>query len=277
VRRGEPSLTAFGAAKHRAAHQDLEGGRVFADPLAWRILGLDREPVLAAARARSPRLRLFIAVRHRFAEDSLARAVGRGTRQAVVLGAGLDTFAYRNPHPGLAVLEVDHPDTGAWKQERLAEAGIEPGSTRYVGVDFERDDLVDRLVGAGFDPGQPAFFLWLGVVPYLSADAVAATLGQIAAGPGAGEVVLDYPARSASGVEDAERNDLRERVAAIGEPIRGTYDAGEMATLLDRLGFDEVEDLGWAEILPRFLGVDPGPHPAEGGGRVVRALSSPRP
>lgn len=94
MREGEPSRTAFGAAVHRAVHQDLEHGAVFRDPLAWQILGVDRDATLADPEATArPRLRLFIAARHRFAEDALAAAVGRGTRQVVVLGAGLDTFA----------------------------------------------------------------------------------------------------------------------------------------------------------------------------------------
>ena len=153
MRAGEPSRTAFGAAALRAAHQDADEPRIFTDPLARRILGPDRLPDRAWEQ---PRLRLFIAVRHRFAEDSLAAAVSRGTRQVVVLGAGLDTFAYRNPDPETRVFEVDHPATGPWKRERLAEAGIEvPPNVGYVAVDFERDSLAERLAAAGFDAGAP--------------------------------------------------------------------------------------------------------------------------
>src|SRR5689334_22848638 len=134
---GQPSRTAYGAARHRAAHQILEGGRIFTDPLAVRILGASEEELRADAPRRA--MRVFVAARSRFAEDALAAAVGRGVEQVVVLGAGLDTFAYRNPHQAVRVVEVDHPDTQAWKRRRLAEAGIEvPGSVAYVGVDFER-------------------------------------------------------------------------------------------------------------------------------------------
>src|SRR5271157_2024662 len=119
----EPSRTALGAAAHRAVHQVLERGRIFSDPLAVRILGADAETTLRDAENNPARrkLRLFIAVRTRFAEDALAAAVARGVRQLVVLGAGLDTFAYRNPFgEQLHVFEVDHPATQAWKRERLA-------------------------------------------------------------------------------------------------------------------------------------------------------------
>ena len=153
MREGEPSRTAFGAALHRAAHADLDRPVVFEDPLAWRILGVDRDEVLADGAAPRSRLRLFVAVRHRFAEDVLAAAVARGVRQVVVLGAGFDTFAYRHTHEGLRVHEVDFPATGAWKRERLTEAGIEvPDSVTYVGVDFERDDLMAGWSRPGSTP-----------------------------------------------------------------------------------------------------------------------------
>jgi methyltransferase (TIGR00027 family) len=257
VRRGQPSHTAFGAATHRAVHQDLEGGAVFTDPLAWAILGTDREQALTDAREAPGRrtLRLFIAARHRFAEDSLAAAFTRGTTQAVVLGAGLDTLAYRNPHPGLRVWEVDHPDTGAWKRERLAEAGIDPGDVRHAGVDFERDDLVARLVEAGLDAERATFFLWLGVVPYLTRAAITATLTALGRLTGA-EVVLDYPTGLA-GLDAASRRRrerLAERTAAVGEPMLTTLQPAELRTILGDAGFDEVEDLGRREILTRFLG-----------------------
>lgn len=123
VLQGQPSRTAFAAARLRAVHQILEQGRVFADPLAWTILAEDDEQqIVAAARAdpNSRRLRMFIAARHRFAEDRLAAAVARGVDQLVVLGAGLDTFSYRNTYPALTVYEVDHPDTSAWNSSACA-------------------------------------------------------------------------------------------------------------------------------------------------------------
>src|ERR1700753_492779 len=124
---GQPSRTALAAASYRAAHQLLEGGRIFADPLAAPILGvpaaeLFREEMRAPA---TRGMRLFIAARSRFAEDSLAAAVARGVRQYVLLGAGLDTFAYRNPFDGLRVFEVDYPATQAWKRDRVADAGLQ--------------------------------------------------------------------------------------------------------------------------------------------------------
>ncbi|GAA4696272.1 SAM-dependent methyltransferase [Nocardioides conyzicola] len=272
MREGEPSRTAFGAAAYRAVHQDLDGGAIFRDPLAWRILGADREATLADAEATGrARLRVFIAARHRFAEDSLATAVERGTRQVVVLGAGLDTFAYRNPYDGTRVFEVDFPATGAWKRERLAEAGIGvPGTVTYVGVDFETDDLMSRLVEAGLDATAPAFFLWLGVVPYLSEEAVAATLRAIASVPG-GEVVFDYttPTHRLEARAQSDRTDLVARVAEVGEPLSAGLEPETLHVLLAELGFDEVEDLDRPQIRQRFLGRPGGTE--TGGAHLLRA------
>ena len=237
---------------HRAVHPILDHPVLFDDPLAFPILGVDRDEVLAAAPPRS-RLRMFIALRHRLAEQTLAAAYAQGTRQCVVLGAGLDTIAYRNDHADLRVFEVDHPATQAWKRERLAEAGV-PEAATYVGIDFERDDLTSRLVEDGFRADRPAVFVWLGVVPYLTRAAVAATLQALAGVPGA-QVVLDHAGteRDAAGEERHQR--LAERVAAVGEELTEAWSPGEMAELLTGCGFAEVEEL----------------LPAGGGAHVVRA------
>ena len=273
---GKPSRTAWGAACHRAAHQVLERGRVFADPLAVRILG---EGAAAAIRRAGGgpsgrRLRLFIAVRARFAEDALAAAVARGLRQVVVLGAGLDTYAYRAaPGDGLRVFEVDHPATQAWKRGLLADAAIEvPGFLCFVPVDFERERLADALAGAGFDRARPAFFTWLGVVPYLTEPAVLSTLGFVAGLPGGAQVVFDYGNPPGPGARAAARRRLAARVASLGEELRSHFETGALHAALRGLGFREIEDLGPAQILRRYFGVRGG-RPGERGGHVVRAAT----
>jgi methyltransferase (TIGR00027 family) len=111
-------------------------------------------------------MRAHLVARSRYAEDALATAVNRGVRQYVLLGAGLDTFAYRNPYPGLRVFEIDHPATQQWKRGLLARNGIPiPPSLTSVPVDFEQQSLERELISAGFDRAAPAFFSWLGVVP----------------------------------------------------------------------------------------------------------------
>jgi len=257
------SRTAMGAALLRAAHQTLEKGAIFQDPFACAILGLTAEEAAAAAPddEGGRRMRLFIALRARFAEGRLAAAVGRGVGQAVVLGAGLDTFGLRNPFAGqgLRVFEVDHPDTQKWKRQRLAEMDVAlPAALAFVPVDFTRDDLMERLSASGFDVRKPAFFMWLGVTPYLSSETTFATLAAITRIPGA-EVAFDYtePLERREGEARDFHDALLERVAAVGEPIIGALDPRELADRLAAAGMTEQEDLGMNEIRRRFFNAPP--------------------
>lgn len=277
---GQPSRTALGAAGHRAAHQALEGGVVFADPLALRILGADAGAAIEQAEREPARrgLRLFVAARARFAEDALVAATARGATQLVVLGAGLDTTAYRAPHGDrLRIFEVDHPATQAWKRERLAAAAIaEPPALTFAPVDFERQTLAEGLAAAGFDPARRSFFTWLGVVPYLTEPAVFATLGFIAGLPGGAEVVFDY-ANPLELIDEPRLRAFHEamtaRVAAAGEAFRSHFDSAALAVRLRTLGFAEIEDLGLSEIAARYF---PGPPRSfsGGGGHILRAATA---
>jgi methyltransferase (TIGR00027 family) len=278
VQTGKPSRTAWGAALHRAAHQVLEQGRIFSDPLALRILGEDAETVARRAEEQplGRRMRIFIAARTRFAEDALAAAVERGVRQAVVLGAGLDTYAYRSPlRDRLRIFEVDHPATQAWKRERLEAAGIPiPDSLSFAPVDFERQTLAEGLAAAGFDPGQQTFFTWLGVVPYLSEEAVWSTLGFIASLPNGAHVVFDYSDPPAALSEEARigHEQRAAHVAELGEAWVTYFEASVLRAKLTTLGFVEVEDLGLPQIAARYFPSRVGSMP-EKGGHIVRAAT----
>ena len=260
----EPSRTAFVAAAHRAAHQMLEQGRIFYDPMALPILGLDAQTVAQEAQGHPCRrgMRLFIAARSRFAETCLEAGLEtRGVRQLVVLGAGLDTFAYRSPLAHrLRMFEVDHPGTQAWKRRRLAQAGIAiPPTLAFAPVDFEHDSLLDRLVEAGFDPEHRSVFTWLGVVPYLTAPAVRATLQLIGALPGGAEVIFDYgdPPAALSPDALAAREERAARVAALGEPFLSHFEPAALHQMLRELGFSEIEDRGLRALLVPYLSADP--------------------
>lgn len=259
-----PSKTALRAAMRRAAHQFMDDPRVFPDPLALRILGVRDE---AAARSdprwaeRTPYangLRAFLAARSRYAEDELHLAVARGVHQYVVLGAGLDTFAYRSSYPGnvLRVFEVDHPSTQAWKRARLDEASIPvPGTLTFAPVDFEAQTLGQGLRHAGFDTAQSAFFSWLGVTQYLTADAVDTTLQFVGSLPPGSGIVFDYSI-SPSLLSPAAREvyeKLAQRVALAGEPFRSSFDPASLAGRLGSMGFGQVEDLGPADLNARYF------------------------
>jgi methyltransferase (TIGR00027 family) len=272
---GQPSQTASGAAAYRALHQTLDGGSIFIDPFAAKILDeetLVRLDEIAANPALRP-MRLFIAARSRFSEDSMAASVARGVRQIVVLGAGLDTFALRNPHAGVHVFEVDYPATQGWKRARLKQADIAiPSSLIFAPVDFERQSLADGLAAAGFQADRPAFFQWLGVAMYLTREAVASTLDFIADVPES-EVVFDYaePFENYPADRRAIIMAIAEGAAVRGEPWLSFFDSPELAGMLRDKGFGVVEDLGLAELTERFYGdlkqgIQIGP-----GGHVVRA------
>jgi methyltransferase (TIGR00027 family) len=283
----QPSRTALGAAGYRAAHQLLEGGKVFTDPLARTILGEAADAIIAglsAEPAQQP-IRIFMAARSRFAEDCLGEAVSRGVRQAVVLGAGLDTFSLRNPYSalGLRVFEVDHPATQAWKLRRLTEVGLAiPTSLRFAAVDFESGGLSRGLIDAGFKPDCPAFFIWLGVVPYLGRSAIAATLRYVASVPES-EVVFDYsePLENYPPERRAEIIAVGARAAESGEPWLSHFDPGEIAQELNGYGFEDLEDLGMAQIAVRYLGAPAGGGPSSGPGphmiHARRAQGDPAP
>ena len=283
MQQGQASVTALGAAGHRAAHQVLERGFVFADPLALRILGQDADHAIALAKERPERrgLRLFIAMRSRFAEDSARHAIDKGVRQILVLGAGLDTFAYRLERtPELRIFELDHPATQAEKRRRLAEAQIaEPADVAYVAHDFEDGSMTEPLKAAGFDLDSRTFVIWLGVTPYLTEEAVFATLGELARFPGGAEVVFDYANPPHAIEEEAARDfhrELAERVAASGEPFRCYFDSADLHARARELKLSDIEDLDRAALVARYLPdlpVAPRPGP---GGHVVRMATLAR-
>jgi methyltransferase (TIGR00027 family) len=254
-----PSRTALRVAMRRAAHQLLDDPRIFDDPLALRILGEEKAAALGSPETRiSPGLRLHLALRSRYAEDELEAAVRRGVRQYVILGAGLDTFAYRSPHPhnALRVFEVDHPATQDWKRACLEAAGMAiPSTLTFVPVDFETQNLEDGLLSAGFDAGQGAFFSWLGVTQYLTNSAVMNTLRFVASLPAGSGIVFDYtlsPARL-NPLARLIFDRLARRVALAGEPFLSCFDPAELEGRLRGMGFRQVEDLGPGEMNARYL------------------------
>jgi methyltransferase (TIGR00027 family) len=258
-----PSRTAWRVALRRAVHQVTDRPTVLDDPIAIPILGprggaeLDAE-IAKSGHSFSRSMRAFVAVRSRYAEDELGKAVERGVKQYVVLGAGLDTFSFRNlyAHLGLHVFEVDHPATQGWKRQLLEAANIAiPRETTLVGVDFERQQLRDELQSAGFRSTEGAFFSWLGVAPYLTEMAFQNTLAFIASIQPQSGVVFDYGvARSAlTFMERMALDALSSRVAAAGEPFRLFFEPRELSKLLRQIGFRHIEDLGAEQINERYF------------------------
>jgi methyltransferase (TIGR00027 family) len=264
MKEDQPSRTAQLVAIRRATHQLLDRPRVFDDPLAIRVIGQESAQALLTGQHQpddpkvSLHLRAFYVARSRYAEDELTLAVRRGVRQYVILGAGLDTFAYRNPFPegALRVFEVDHPATQSWKRTRLQEVDIPlPVDLTFAPVDFEGQTLSDALLDAGYDPGLSAFFSWLGVTPYLTTEAVMTTLRFIASAPAGSGVVFDYTV-SPSLLPPDQRlifDALVKRVDWVREPWQMFFDPAELKKDLLAMGFGYVEDIGPAEINARYF------------------------
>jgi len=260
---GGPSRTALATAYARAYHQVADHPPFHTDPVVARLLNVTTEELLAVAEPTEDRpgsgttyrpRRLFFAARARLAEDRIAAATAAGARQVVILGAGLDTFAYRNPYPALRIFEVDHPATQAWKRRRLDEAGIDlPETLTFVPVNFETDALSRRLEAAGFVRADPAVFVGLGVVFYLTPDAVNTILQYVAGQAKPTEIIFDYLQPADSDEERAQLRVREQRVAAAGEPWCTYFTPAEIAARLGTLGFTDIEDRSAAQLVDSYL------------------------
>jgi methyltransferase (TIGR00027 family) len=249
---GGASKTALGVAIRRAAHQLMDQPPVLDDPIAVQLVGSGYPRHMERAMHRVTRdFRAFMAVRSRSTEDHLAKAVAQGVTQYVILGAGLDTFAYRNPFPSLRIFEVDLPATQAMKRNMLAEASIhEPASLIFVPLDLEHHTLAEDLTEAGFDASRPAFFAWLGVVPYLTLAAFRATLSTIAALPDGTAVSFDYALapETLSPIGRTAFDRQARCVARAGEPFQLFFTPETLEAELRQAGFHDIEQLDYEQL-----------------------------
>jgi methyltransferase (TIGR00027 family) len=240
------SFTAIWAAKQRALHQIYAAEpKILDDPIAVRLVGsdLDRTAPVAAANNTA------VVLRSRFAEDRLALAVQRGVSQLVVLGAGLDTFAYRQPRWAgqLRVYEVDHHASQEDKRRRLAEADVPaPVNLEFVPIDFERMTLREGLRASSLDFGQPTFFSCLGVMGYLTAEAVMAIFHVVAQFPTGSEIAFTFFA----GKPPSEVSTM---TALVGEALQSHFDPDELTRDLQKMGFGEVTRLSSEEANRRYF------------------------
>jgi methyltransferase (TIGR00027 family) len=272
-----PSRTALATAAMRAAHQLLDAPpHILEDPIAGLLLGQDavqrihdkpesyQAPELKA-------LRTHVVLRSRFAEDRLAAAFERGVRQYIILGAGFDTFALRQPQwaKSLQILEVDHAATQAAKRSRIAAAGlVVPQNTGFASLDFEHETLLDGLRRCPISLDEPAFFSWLGVTMYLNENAIDATLHSVAAFPQGSEIVLTFALPPGESPSPFDR-----RSAAAGEPWISTFTAELLEEKLRKdFGFSTVEFLSPAEAEKRYFRQRPQDLPLPARANIVSAI-----
>jgi methyltransferase (TIGR00027 family) len=254
-----PSFKAQRIAIGRAVHQRMDDPKVFEDPLAIAIAGgegslKDGPQPWETVGARQ--YRALVSARSRFAEDELSAAISRGASQYIILGAGLDTYAYRHQNGLVRVFEVDHPLVQSWKRARLDSAGIAiPPSLTFLSTDFGEQTLASALHGSGFQPGEVTFFSWLGVAPYSNAEATIATLAFIGSMPSGSGVVFDYAVRRSAldSMDEIAMDALASRIAGPGGDVRLVLDPRALGRMLESAGFHEVEDLGPGEIDARYF------------------------
>lgn len=197
--------------------------------------------------------------RARYVEDSLDQAVRNGVKQYVLLGAGMDTFAFRRPEmlEQVRVFEVDHPATQSFKLRRIAELGwLQPQGLHFVPVDFNRESLAEALARSPYDPQARSFFNWLGVTYYLPYEAVLATLRTVAETAPAGSIVVfDYFDTDAQnpGKETGRVRRMLESSQQSEEPLQTCLDPAKLAADLKGMGFSLQEDLSPNDIQERYF------------------------
>jgi len=284
---GRASLTAMGTALMRADHtrtarepliDDGWGDRLVSDSyrsqlredalsalppeVRERLEALEPQELLGVVLRRHPSYATIV-IRTRCAEDMLALAVGRGVRQYVILGAGLDSFALRRPEFAheVEVFELDHPDTQQFKLARLAECGSSsPSGVHYIGTDLAVETPAEALGRATFDPLQPSFFSWLGVTAYLTREANLRTLRSVASCGAAGsELVFDYGDQRAydNPPTDERSIRIRARLARIGEPWISGFHPARLSDELRDVGLELLENLSPPELHRRYCAASP--------------------
>jgi methyltransferase (TIGR00027 family) len=297
------SSTALGVAYLRAWHFRHHEPKVFCDSLAWDLItddereafneivldafaryrpeevGGDRLQTLNRAIAWYAATSLVVA-RSAFSEQCLREAIDRGVDQYVIVGAGMDTFAVREPQllSRIRVFEVDHPATQAFKRERARLANLAlPDNLYFAPADFEHETVATVLSRTPFDAGRPSFFAWHGVTMYLTRRAIAATLDSIKSiAPPGSEIVFDYWDAAGFDAEHRARevSDMFELVASFGEPFVTGFVPASMPAQLAGHGFTLLEDMGPEEQMRRFFaGRDDGIRPFEIA-RIARARAA---
>ncbi len=255
----QPSRTAQSVALQRAVHQVIDDApKILDDPIAIRLFSPE---VMADAQAhparfqtsRSLALRSLVLIRSRYAEDCLKQAVDHGMQQYLMLGAGWDTFAYRQPAwaQGLRIFEVDQPASRQAKLQRIQAAQIMvPPNVAYVPIDFETTALREGLRRSSFDFNSPAFISWLGVMVYLTRDAIDAVCTFFASLPGGSEIVLTFT--PPPGI--FEPNYLALAAGRVGEPWKTYFTPDALRAYLHGFGFTMITIPTPEEVDRQYIG-----------------------
>jgi methyltransferase (TIGR00027 family) len=274
------SMTALGVAYLRAWHFTDQHPHVFADSVAPALIqpseqaifegvfaqfmaavypefaAASSEALLSEALLRYPGMSIVLA-RARHCEDRLQKAIERGVSQYVVIGAGLDTFAERNPglRDRVQVFELDHPNTQAFKRERLEESGFPaPDNVFFAAADFERETVADALSRTPFDASAPAHFSWHGVTYYLTEEAIEDALRSVRSVASSGsELMFDYAETAGFQNQSPDVKNMLDTVAGWGEPWLSSFEPSLLPSRCSDLGFELIEDLGREDQARRYF------------------------
>lgn len=277
MEKDQPSRTSEAAAVHRAVHQLIDDEpKILLDPVAQRIVEMPKDiHYVEASKPVFKQLRSRLVMRSRYAEDCLADAVAqRAIHQYLILGAGLDTFAFRQPSWArwIRIFEVDHPATQRDKRERLERARLRaPSNLRFAPLDFETMSLSDGLNACGFDFDSRTFCSWLGVTHYLTEEAIDRTLEVVRGLPKGSEIVFEYAIAlellSREEQEQIAEAELRKKTMGINEPTLTRFTPSQVQAKLRQIGFSEAIDLSTEDAHERYfkgrqdgLAADPAAH-----------------
>ena len=277
----QKSMTALIAAFSRVYHAEFDEPKVFYDPIARQLMtddeyrqimgymtgGIDFFAPEKKSELTDPKEILKWVVqtqlaptplaRARYCEDMVMNAINIDAKQYVILGAGMDTFAYRNPEilSNIHVFEVDHPETQKFKRMKVEQAGwVVPGNLHYVPVDFTKDDLAAELLNCGFDAAKIAFFSWPGVTYYLEKKDIENMVKTISSiSPYGSGLLFDYPDEKFL-TSDVKRVQNQIAMAkAAGEPMKPGFCYEELEQLLAEYGFLIYEHLTTEDIESLFF------------------------
>lgn len=254
TRRASRTAAMVAALRARAT---ARGDGLCSDPWAHVLAGEEGYAIAATYEQHVPHVELWLALRTRVIDDSVRRGLALGVRQVVILGAGLDTRGARLGDGRARFFEVDHPASQEDKRRRVAALDGYPGeSVRYVGCDFERDELSQRLGAAGFDATSPALIVWEGVVYYLEEVAVRATLETLGGDRFHPEslLIFDYLGKRFVAGDRISGGDLAARATldGLGEPVR--FGINDPLPMLYATGFRHVRSLSFDALCLSLTG-----------------------
>ncbi|WP_029421020.1 class I SAM-dependent methyltransferase [Alicyclobacillus macrosporangiidus] len=265
------SVTAIMTAFIRAYHSTNDDPVIFNDALAYALIPEERRHLIEqglksalqahggdASASLSSLLQTMglpnVVSRSRYTEERLEAEIQKGVKQYVILGAGLDTFAFRHKHlleeGQIEVFEVDQPSTQAFKRERLTDLGWDiPVGLHFVSTDFRQERVAEALARTSYNPRMKSLFSLLGVTMYLSPNDVYETFRSITQiAPAGSSVIFDYHTET-----DGNLHEIRKELQKMGESMSTTFDPARLAAELRKLGFDLLEDLSPAAIQERYF------------------------